>query len=314
MKKIRIGTRGSRLALAQANAVAEMLESALDCDTEIVTIKTAGDRVRNVPLWKVGGKGLFVKEIETALLKGEVDIAVHSMKDLPAEIPEGLIIGAVPRRLDPEDCLIISGGTGGTGEGNSNIGSIEGLPGSAVVGTSSLRRGAQLLMIRPDLKVIPMRGNVETRLNKLGKGECDATVLAAAGMERLGLGDVNRIALDPTEFIPAVGQGALAVEVGRKFREEVLSIDDPESRAPVLAERAFVRTLGATCRSAVGGYARIIDGRLVLRGRVLSPDGRDMLQGEASGGVEEGAGIGRELGEELLGRGAGRLLNMAPEV
>ncbi|MBN1572067.1 MAG: hydroxymethylbilane synthase [Deltaproteobacteria bacterium] len=310
MKKIRIGTRGSRLALAQANTVAGMLKGALGCDTEIVTIKTAGDSVNNVPLWKVGGKGLFVKEIETALLKGEIDIAVHSMKDLPAEISEGLVVGAVPRRLNPEDCLIVSRRVG---DSPPSIGGIGDLPEGAVVGTSSLRRGAQLLMIRPDLRVIPMRGNVDTRLKKLGQGECDATVLAAAGMDRLGLDDVERVHLNPAEFIPAVGQGALAVEVGRRFREEVSSIDDAESRAAVLAERALVRTLGATCRSAVGGYARIVDGRLMLKGRVLSPDGRDMLEGEASGEMEDGAEIGRELGEELLGRGAGRLLDMAPE-
>jgi hydroxymethylbilane synthase len=309
MKKIRIGTRGSPLALVQAEAVAGMLEDALSgWETEIVTITTGGDRMKGVPLWKVGGKGLFVKEIETALLMGKVDVAVHSMKDLPADIPEGLVIGAVPKRIEPEDCLIVSEGIGG-GKG------LESLPEGAVVGTSSLRRSAQLTMMRPDLKVVPLRGNVGTRLTKLKSdkgGECDATILAAAGLKRLGLSDTPRFVLNPAEFIPAVGQGALAVEVGRLFRDEVGAIDDPESRAAVLAERSFVKVLGATCRSAVGGYARVTGGRLLLKGRVLSPDGNDFVEGEVTGVLEDGVEMGRELAEELLGRGAGGLLDMAP--
>lgn len=311
MKKIRIGTRGSPLALAQAKTVAGMLRDALPgCETEIITITTGGDRIKNAPLWKVGGKGLFVKEIETALLKGEVDVAVHSMKDLPADIPEGLLIGAVPKRLDPEDCLIVSEGMG---DSPPVIGGIEDLPEKAVVGTSSLRRGAQLTMMRPDIKIVPLRGNVGTRLVKLNKGEFSATILAAAGLRRLGLSETPRVALDPAEFIPAVGQGALAVEVGRSFRDEVMAIDDPEAHAAISAERSFVKVLGATCRSAVGGYARVVDGRIVLTGRVLSPDGKDFVEGEVSGGLEDGAEMGRKLAEDLLGRGAGRLLDMAPE-
>lgn len=312
MKKIRIGTRGSPLALAQTETVAGMLKDALTgYDTEIVTITTGGDRVKNAPLWKVGGKGLFVKEIETALLEGEVDVAVHSMKDLPGDIPEGLTIGAVPKRCDPEDWLIVPSGDGRGKSGWVSTLSTEHIPMGAVVGTSSLRRGAQLLMMRPDLTVVPLRGNVETRLKKLKKGQCDATILAAAGLKRLGLSDIDHLVLDPIEFIPAVGQGALAVEVGRSFREEVEVIDDHESNAAVSAERSFVRTLGATCHSAVGGYAKVADGRLVLKVRVLSPDGGIVVDGEISGGMEKGVELGGELAEELLGRGAGELLDMA---
>ncbi len=355
MKIIKIGTRGSPLALVQANAVSGMLKKALPgYDTEIVTISTKGDRVLSTPLWKVGGKGLFVKEIEAGLLSCEakadgdnptntvnIDIAVHSMKDLPGELPKGLTIGAVPKRLDPTDWLIAIDNNGGDGAASSidsskvkNI-STESLPKGAVVGTSSLRRGAQLLMKRPDLKIIPLRGNVGTRLEKLKRGECDATILAAAGLIRLGLDDIPshfdnivNIALDPDEFIPAVGQGALAIEVGRRFRQEVEVLDHFESRVAVLAERSFVKTLGATCHSAVGGYARVVDGCLTLKGRVLSPDGSDMIEGSESVEItlegaadiskeqvkEQAKEIAKEIGivlaEELLGKGAGRLLDM----
>ena len=341
MKIIKIGTRGSPLALVQAETVSGMLKKALPgYDTEIVTISTKGDRVLSTPLWKVGGKGLFVEEIEAGLLKGEIeedsgnktgtdnikiDIAVHSMKDLPGEIPKGLTIGAVPKRLDPTDWLITLNQNGG--DVNNTI---ESLPKGAVVGTSSLRRGAQLLMKRPDLKIIPLRGNVGTRLEKLKRGECDATILAAAGLIRLGLEDIPHIVnivLDPDEFIPAVGQGALAIEVGSRFRQEVKVIDHFESRVAVLAERSFVKTLGATCHSAVGGYARVVDGRLVLKGRVLSPDGNEMIEGSESGEIAlEGADemfkekanelakeLGKVLAEKLLGKGAGRLLDMVED-
>jgi hydroxymethylbilane synthase len=332
MKIIKIGTRGSPLALVQAKTVSEMLRKALPgYDTKIVTISTKGDRVLDTPLWKVGGKGLFVDEIEAGLLKGgteadcdnktssdnvSIDIAVHSMKDLPGEIPKGLIIGAVPRRLDSTDWLIVIDKNGEDGVANS----VESLPKGAVVGTSSLRRGAQLLMKRPDLKIVPMRGNVGTRLEKLKRGECDATILAAAGLIRLGLDDIPHVVLDPDEFIPAVGQGALAIEVGRHFRQEVKVIEHFESMVAVLAERSFVKTLGATCHSAVGGYAKVVDGRLTLKGRVLSPDGNEMIEGSESGeialegDVQKAKELAKEIGivlaEELLDKGAGRLLDM----
>ena len=296
---ITIGTRGSPLALVQARAVADMLaagRSGRRC--EIVTITTEGDRMTKTALWEIGGKGLFVKEIETALLERRIDLAVHSMKDMPQEIPAGLTIGAVPAREDVRDVLV----TRGPIEGIAQI------PTGLVIGTSSLRRRAQILGLRPDLAVSPLRGNVGTRLRKLSDNEYGGVILAAAGMRRLGIEAEHVVALAPENFIPAAGQGALALEVRCGEEELVSHLDDENTRRAVFSERAFVERLGASCRSAVGAWARVEGERLTLTGRVLTPDGDRVIEGERTGNARDGYEIGRALADEFLNRGAHALL------
>ncbi len=296
---IRIGTRGSPLALVQARAVADMLSAARPgCECEIVTITTEGDRMTKTALWEIGGKGLFVKEIETALLEGRIDLAVHSMKDMPQEVPEGLVIGAVPVREDVRDVLVTRAPMAGVGE----------IPAGLVVGTSSLRRRAQVLLARPDLAVSPLRGNVGTRLRKLADNQYGAVVLAAAGMRRLGVTAEHTLFLSPEDFVPAAGQGALALEVRRGEEGLVAHLNDNNTARPVMCERAFVERLGASCRSAVGAWAREREGRLTLIGRVLTPDGDRVIEGEKTGDPADGQQIGGALAEEFLSRGARGLL------
>jgi hydroxymethylbilane synthase len=296
---IRIGTRGSELALAQARAVAELVgraHSGRAC--EIVPIVTAGDRMTRTALWEIGGKGLFVQEIEEALTRRRIDLAVHSMKDLPQDIAPGLSLPVVPARQDARDVIVTP----------SPITDIGKIPAHGLVGTSSLRRRAQLLRIRPDLLVTGLRGNVTTRLRKLDDGACGALVLAAAGLNRLGLNGRPHLFLSPGEFVPAAGQGALGVEVRAGEEDLVANMDDPPTRQAVFCERAFVAALGASCHSAVGAYARVERGRLVLIGRVLSPDGREMIEGRREGDADRWEEIGLALGRDLLDRGAGDLL------
>jgi hydroxymethylbilane synthase len=296
---IRIGTRGSPLALVQARAVADMLAADRPgCECEIVTITTEGDRKTRTSLWEIGGKGLFVKEIETALIEGRIDLAVHSMKDMPQEIPDGLVIGAVPVREDVRDVLVTRDPIAGVGK----------IPAGLVVGTSSLRRRAQILLARPDLTVSPLRGNVGTRLKKLADSQYGAVILAAAGMRRLGIEVEHALFLSPGDFVPAAGQGALALEVRGGQEDLVAHLDDGDTARAVLCERAFVERLGASCRSAVGAWARERDGRLTLIGRVLSPDGDRVIEGERTGAPADGQQIGGDLAEEFLGRGARGLL------
>jgi hydroxymethylbilane synthase len=296
---IRIGTRSSPLALVQARAVADMITAARPGSRcEIVTIKTEGDRKLKAALWEIGGKGLFVREIEEALLTRRIDLAVHSMKDMPQEIPEGLAVGAVPERHDVRDVLVAA----------SPVSAVESIPAGVVVGTSSLRRRAQILRANPGVAVTSLRGNVGTRMKKLEDGRYGALILAAAGMGRLGIRARHTLHLSPERFVPAAGQGALALEVRRGEEELVSALQDAETARAVYCERAFVERLGASCRSAVGAWARVEEGRLVLIGRVLSPDGDRTIEGERAGPPEDGRGIGGALADEFLSRGARALL------
>jgi hydroxymethylbilane synthase len=300
MMKIRLGTRGSRLALVQCEQVAAALR-AHGARAEIVVIRTSGDRLAQVALADFGGKALFVKEIEEALLAGQVDVGVHSLKDMPATLPAGLILAAFPAREDPADVLLTRG-----------PGGWDGLPPGARVGTSSLRRRALVLARRPDLRPEPIRGNVETRVEKLAAGSCDATILAAAGLRRLGLEPPNLTALPVAEFVPAVGQGILAIEAREADREvlELLGrLDDTRSRSEALAERAFLGRLAADCHTPVAGHARHEGVALVLTGVVASLDGLTVLRSRASGGPLEAARLGTAVAEELLAKGAKALLD-----
>ena len=302
--KIRIGTRRSPLAMVQARLVADLLQKAgVGIEAELVPMSTQGDKNDRIALWKIGGKGLFVRELEQALIDGEIDVAVHSMKDLPGETNEAFSLGAVPEREDPRDALIFP----------KRIQSILDLPSGAVVGTSSLRRKAQILSRRPDLAVTPLRGNVGTRMEKVHRGECDATLLAAAGLKRLGMKPEAYCLLEGDDFIPAAGQGALAVEVRRDEEGLVDVLDHAESRITALSERAFVTALGSDCRSAVGAHARIENGTLTITGMVSAPDGSQIIREEATGDPEDFEDIGTSLADACLRRGARSLLSMHPD-
>ena len=298
---LRIGTRGSALALWQANWVRDRLLAAHPgLRVELVAIKTRGDKILDVPLAKVGGKGLFVKELEEALLAGEVDLAVHSMKDVPAEFPEGLGLAVILERADPRDVLL-----------SVHHPSLAALPHGARVGSSSLRRQSQLLAIRPDLEIIPLRGNVNTRIDKLKSGAFDAIVLAAAGVERLGLTAHVVEYLDPLVVIPANGQGAVGIEIrldDPRTAGFIAPLDHRDTHRCVAAERAFLATLQGGCQVPIAGIAHIRDGRLHLRGRVASLDGRELVTLEHDGPPEAPEQLGRRLGEALLTQGAGRIL------
>ena len=293
---LRIGSRGSKLALWQSRWVASRLEEMGErCRVEI--IRTTGDRITGVALSKVGAKGLFTKEIEEALLDGKVDVAVHSLKDMPTELPPGLTLAAVTERDDARDAVV--------GRKLSE------LPGGARVGTGSLRRAAQLRLLRADLVVAPVRGNLDTRLRKLDDGRYDAIVVAAAGLRRLGL--EHRIAETlPVEVMcPAVGQGALAIEARDEegpVREACRGLDHAGTRAAVTAERAVLAALGGGCQVPVGAYARLVDGRIELSAVVISLDGRKAVRREASSPAGEAEQLGRRLGEALLEAGAQEIL------
>ena len=300
---IRIGTRASALALAQATSVASALR-AHGHDTEIVPMRTEGDRLAAARLAAVGGKGLFVREIEDALLACSVDVAVHSLKDLPAELPDGLTLAVFPAREDPRD-VIVTRGPGG----------LEGLPAGAVVGTSSPRRRALLLAARPDLAVEPVRGNVDTRLRKLETGACDAVVLAAAGLRRLEITPPHADALAVDVFVPAVGQGILGVEArasDERVRTSLAVLDDRAARACALAERAFLARLGASCVTPVAGHASLEGAELVMRALVVSEDGRRVLRQNGTARPADAMGLGRRLAEALLGQGAAEMVALAP--
>jgi hydroxymethylbilane synthase len=301
MTPLRIGTRGSPLALWQANHVADLLRPrAAPRPVELVLIQTTGDRIQDRPLAQIGGDGLFTKEIQRALLAGNADVAVHSLKDLPTIPVEGLVLAAVPRRGPAGDAFV-----------SRRHRTFEGLPPGAVVGTSSLRRRAQVLHRRPDLRLVEMRGNVETRLRKLDEQGLDALVLAQAGLERLGLGSAITELLDPAWMLPAVGQGALGLECRADDRETLgllQALNDVPSRQAVLAERALLRALGGGCLVPIGAAARVEGDTLTLRGAVLRPDGRERVTGQAEGPAAEAEALGRRLAEDLLGRGARALL------
>jgi hydroxymethylbilane synthase len=290
-----IASRGSQLALWQARWVQAQL-AASGCETRIEIIKTTGDKITDVPLAKVGTKGLFTKEIEEALLDGRADLAVHSLKDLPTELPDGLVLAAVPPREDPRDAIVGK--------------RLADLPVGAKVGTSSLRRSAQLRKLRPDLAVESVRGNLDTRLRKLDEGQYDAILLAAAGLKRLGWGDRIAEILDPAVMCSAVGQGALAIETRRDGAgfEAARRLDHAATHSAVLAERGVLGALGGGCQVPIGAYARIENGRLFLLGVVASPDGSEVIRNETEGAVKDAADLGRALGRELLDKGGRRIL------
>lgn len=300
--RFRIGARKSQLALWQANWVKSRLEELYPgIEVELVKIVTKGDKITDSPLSKVGGKGLFVKEIEEALLDGGVDLAVHSMKDMPAHIPEALEIAAIPEREDPYDALLSK-----TGD------VLRHLPRGAKVGTSSLRRTAQIKMLRPDLNIEMLRGNLDTRLRKLDEGLYDAIVVAVAGLNRLGWRGRIVEFLGPPDFLPALGQGALAIET-RANDERVRKLIEPfehrETRITITAERAFQRTLGGGCQVPIAGHAVINpEGRVFLTGLVASVDGKKVVRGDIEGSVGEAYHMGVKLAWRLLEEGAREIL------
>ncbi len=301
MTKVCLGSRGSALALRQAELVTQALTSRwADLEVELVIIKTSGDRLAQADLSGLGGKGLFVKEIEEALLAGTIDLAVHSLKDLPAEIPAGLTLTAFTEREDPRDVLISREASGP-----------EGLPLGARVGTSSLRRRVQLLAWRRDLTVEPLRGNVDTRLRRLREGALDAIVVAAAGLHRLGAQPSGATILPPEVMLPAVGQGILALEVradDEAMVKRLASLDDPLSRMAAIAERAFLTTLGGDCHTPIAGYARLVDGRLRLDGLVATADGRNVLKDQIEGSPDEPLELGKRLARQMLSSGGEAIL------
>jgi hydroxymethylbilane synthase len=293
-----IGSRGSQLALWQANYIKDRLE-ARGVETRIEIIHTRGDKILDVPLNKVGGKGLFTKEIEEALLDRRIDLAVHSLKDLPTELPKGLTLASIPQRVEPLDAIV--------------GGKLRGLRFGATVGTSSLRRIAQLRRIRPDLNIQSIRGNVDTRISKVEKGDYDAIVLAAAGLRRLGWGDIISETFPPHIILPAVGQGALAIETldegpGLKACEP---LDDPWAHFAVSAERAMLAELGGGCQVPIGAYATLENTELFLTGAVFAADGGTMIRYTATGDCTRPAELGRNVAKVLLNRGAGAILQTA---
>ncbi len=295
MMPLVIASRGSQLALWQAHWVERQL-GACGHACRIQIIKTTGDKITGVPLAKVGAKGLFTKEIEEALLEGRADVAVHSLKDLPTDLPPGLVLAAVPEREDPRDALLGK--------------PLAQLPAGAKVGTSSLRRAAQLKKLRPDLVVESVRGNLDTRVRKLDEGQYDAIVLAAAGLKRLGWADRIAEILPPEVMCPAVGQGALAIETrpdGAGF-DAAAALDRAPTRAAVTAERAVLAALGGGCQVPIGAHAEVNDGRLKLVAIVASPDGAELIRGQSEGATADAATLGRSLGEDLLSRGARKIL------
>ncbi len=295
---LRIGTRGSPLALAQAHEVRDRLLAAHGFGTESVAIdiiRTSGDRIQDRPLAEAGGKGLFTKEIEEALLAGSIDLAVHSAKDVPTFLPDNLVLAAFLPREDVRDVFI-----------SRRAKTLRDLPQGAVVGTASLRRQAMVKRLRPDLSVINFRGNVETRLRKLDEGAADATLLALAGLRRLGLTDAATAILDTDEFLPAVGQGAVCVETRQddtRTRDLLRAIDDPDTATALAAERAFLAVLDGSCRTPIAGHARLIAGTLQFRGMILRPDGSEAFETERSGAPRDAAELGADAGRELRDRG-----------
>lgn len=298
---LRLATRGSPLALRQTALVADLLRPrAAPRRVEVVVIETSGDQWPDVPLARIGSDGIFTREIQRALLADAADIAVHSLKDLPTETVEGLVLAAVPPRGPAGDVLICP-----------RYRRLDALPRAARVATGSLRRRAQILHRRPDLVPADVRGNVDTRLRKLDEGAFDALVLARAGLERLGLVERVTEELSPDWLLPAVGQGAIGLEcrhADQATRSLLARLDDAASRQAVTAERAFLRALGGGCLVPVGAAAEVTAKGLTLRGVVLAPDGSARLAGQAEGRAEDAAALGRRLADDLLRRGAGELL------
>ena len=291
---IKIGTRGSPLALAQAHETRDRLMAAHDLPEaafQVVVIRTTGDRVTDRPLGQIGGKGLFTKEIEEALLAGDIHMAVHSMKDMPTTLPDGLAIPCLLPRADVRDGFV-----------SLAHASLDAMPVGAVVGTSSLRRRAQLLHRRPDLKVVEFRGNVQTRLRKLEDGVAEATFLACAGLERLGQSHLIRVAIEPGEMLPACAQGAIGIEIrqGDKDIADLLApLHDAPTGSMLAAERAFLGALDGSCRTPIGGLAEITGDGLYFRGEIIRPDGSECLATDRQGALADAARLGQDAAEEL---------------
>jgi len=301
-KEIRIGTRGSQLALYQANWVKEkIIQAHPRLAVTLVTIKTTGDKIQDAPLAKIGGKGLFVKEIEEALIEKRVDLAVHSIKDVPTELPESLHLSAITQREDPRDVLISKDGR-----------SLKDLPQGTKIGTSSLRRQAQLLHFRKDFELIPLRGNLDTRLQKLERMDLGGIVLAFAGVRRLGF-EARITEVIPIEIsLPAIGQGALGIETrkdDKEVEERIQFLNDPEAAIAISAERAFLKRLEGGCQVPIGGFAKRVDARLRIDGLVGTTDGKRLVKHHLEGPAETAESLGTELAEILLGRGAKEILD-----
>lgn len=302
-RKIILGTRGSKLAMWQAEWVkAELENTHKGITVELNKIKTTGDKILDVPLAQVGGKGLFVKEIEEAMLRGEIDIAVHSMKDVPTEFPEGLHLSVICKREDPRDALISS---------NQGL-SLSELPRGAQVGTSSLRRSCQLLSIRPDLNILSLRGNLDTRLRKLDEGQFNAIILAAAGVKRLGWQDRITEYLSTDTSLPAIGQGAIGIEC-RKDNAEINrlieTLNHNESYICVSSERACLKKLEGGCQVPIAAHAELDGDRLIIRGLVGSLDGKTIIKSIVEGSSTDAEALGTSLAEDLLAKGAGTILD-----
>ena len=307
MKPLRIGTRGSALALWQANHIKQRLHQLHGVEAEMIRIRTSGDHFQTASVAQIGAemgtRGVFIKELEDALLSGEVDLAVHSMKDVPTEMPAGLAFPALTKREDPRDCLIAG-----------SPGTLKTLPSGARIGTSSLRRQAQLRHYRADLEVIELRGNVDTRMRKVASGEFDAIILAVAGVTRLGALDKVSEIIPVEIMLPAVGQGALGIETRENDRatsELVAALDDPETHACVTAERALLHELEGGCQVPLGAWARLEQGGLKIQACLLSPDGQEYLRGEEFGEAGDAERIGKKLGRVLREAGAERILRLA---
>jgi hydroxymethylbilane synthase len=297
---LRLGTRVSLLALRQANWVKTQVEKEHPgVEVDLVPIKTQGDKI-DIPLFKAGGKGLFVKEIEEALLSGDVDFAVHSAKDLPILIPDGLALIAFPEREDPRDALLSSDGRPWAK-----------IPPGGKVGTSSLRRQAQLLHLRPDLRIVPLRGNLDTRIKKLSDLHLDAIVLASAGLRRMGWEDRVSEFFEPEVMLPAIGQGVLAIETrlqDESTRHLLSSLNHFPTQVCFMAERAFLQRLRGSCQVPIAGFAQLDSGRLYLSALVATEDGRNIIRGKTESSSAQGEHCGKQLAEELLEKGAGDIL------
>ena len=299
---LRIGTRASLLAVTQSTWVKNQIEKAHpQVRVELVKISTTGDRILDVPLAKVGGKGLFVKEIEDALLAGEVDLAVHSMKDVPAELPAGLHIGIIPVRETPRDAFV-----------SVKYGSLDALPQAAIIGTSSLRRKSQLAALRPDLLIKDLRGNIDTRLRKLDEGLFDAIILAGAGLNRLGLQQRITLLLDPVQMLPAIGQGSLGIELRTDDLELLAGLQflhHSQTAMTVAAERAFLLRLEGGCQVPIGAHATLTGSTITLTGLIASVDGRQLIRDTTTGPAEQAGLLGTTLAETLLARGGKAILD-----
>ncbi len=298
--KLVIGTRGSKLALWQAEYIKSRVEETTGAEVEIKIIKTTGDKILDVPLAKVGGKGLFTKELEVELMAGTVDLCVHSMKDVPTMLPEGLVIAAMPARVDPRDAIVAR-----------ETGDLMSLPQGARVGTSSLRRRAQIAAIRPDLELIDVRGNLDTRMRKAEDGEVAAVILASAGITRMGWAERITGYIPTEQMISAVGQGAIGIEIREddEYMQEVCAaIADQDTMTCVSAERVVMRDLDGGCQVPIGAYARIENGELVMDALVASLDGERLLKVHATGSVENPKELGKRVVADLLDQGASQVL------